>query len=310
MKSNKIKVISSSFISTLHIDVTEEIDPKYLNESISTNIENDTTVKTSSTTYFLYRYIKECLSYEVLVFDTPYLNNFSIEPFIFRSYYDNTAILSTTDLFITEKYFVVYQNKEFLLLKNISNINSDDAKIYLEQKYQFKIDNTIIISTQELENLSVKYIENTNSNNVSKKDTFFKLYKNNTFYYFIYFIFFCMIIFGYLIYDKNSNNIPDGSKATQETTQEKNYKKLLAIYKKHNSTIIENTLELFKYLKLNKIIITSINYKNSKTNISIINKDKSKLLDFTTMYNKTIDIKSLKFDKESSLYTMEIAIEY
>ena len=305
MKTDKIKVIDYSFITTFHITVSEEISSKYINQFIRTTVSNSD-IDTDENSYLYYNFLPYSSSYEILIFNKNFKGKFILEPFMLLSYYPIDKQINSTDLFITENYFVLFKDKEFILLKNITNIEKDDIQSYIEQSYNLTIDNTIALSKDDIKKLKNLYLKN----NYDINYNFLKLQKENSFKYFIYFILLSSTIFGYLLFNKTYTKKQIILPTKKENLEEKNYKNLLNIYKKHDQNLINKTIDLFKYLKLNKITITSLKYSNKKLNLNINHKDKNKLLAFTTIYNKKIDIKSLNFLKETKNYKMEISIEY
>ncbi len=301
MKSDKIKVIDSSFISTLRVDVSEEISSKYLIKFIRTNIENsDLTIDDNS--YFYFTFIDSALCYEILVFTIPKNENFILEPFSLINYYKEDKDVTSVDLFITNNYFTIFKNKEFILLKKISNINPQDVQIYLEQSYKIKIDQTIILPNN--------FTSIQNNLQTTLKYKFFRYKEDNSFRYFLLFSLLCSTLFSYILFDKISNPQQITPVTKQQVLLDTKYDKLTKIYIKHNNKIITNTIDLFNYLKLNKITITTFKYANNKLNIDIVNKEKNKLFDFTTMYNGKIDIQSLNYLPDNQIFKMGLTIEY
>ena len=305
MTTDKIKVIDSCFISTFQIGVSEEISPQYLPEFIRTSIFNSN-IDTDENSWLYYKFLPSTLSYEILIFNHEFKNNFILEPFIFLSYYKNDIEINTTDLFITDKYFVLFKNKEFILLKNITNIEKDDIQRYIEQSYEIKIDNKIVLTKDEINQIKNNHL----IDNPKIKYNFIKLHKKNSFRYFLYFICLCTICFTYIIFTKTDNKNDINIQSNKDSLETKYYNKLLTIDKNHKSNLINKTIDLFKYLKINKITIESLKYYKSKVHLNIVHNDKRKLLDFTTIYNQKVDIKSLNFIEDTQKYKMDISIEY
>ncbi|MEA2050514.1 MAG: hypothetical protein U9O56_07275 [Campylobacterota bacterium] len=298
MKDDKIKVINSNFIQTYNAKVTEEINPKYQLQFIKASLKNSELIIDDNSTIF-YSYLKDSLSYEILCFNTDSNTQTILEPLILKAYYKEKT--KSTDLFILNDSFVLYQNSEFLLFKHLNHIDQNDIKIYLSQKYNINIDNTYSINNDDLEEMKKSYIKN--SFNHDKKR--YKKYKStNSFLYFILFTLLCFMIFLYTIFNHNSKTLKP------KQTVNSNYTHKLNIYKKHNKDLIEDTITLFKHLKINKITIKSLEYSNNRINLEIFHTNKDRLFDFTTTYNKQIKINSLWFMEETKQYKMEISIEY
>ena len=73
--------------------------------------------------------------------------------------------------------------------------------------------------------------------------------------------------------------------------------------------MIGKTIDLFKYLKLNNIMVENLDYKNNKIQAILLHKDKKKLLDFLVIYNDSIDIKSIEYQDKKNNYRMVVVIE-
>ena len=306
MSKNKIEIIDSNFIETINIKVTQKILPKYLLDFCRTTVLNSNLELDSEINYHLFStFIESTLTYEILIIKNTFNQKHIIEPFIFKAFYNDKNIENNVDIFITKNYFVIFKNHNFLLLKNISNISQNDIKIFAEQNYKLSIDNIYTIDSSQLQDIKNTYIKDYFKNDKIYKNIFF-LYQTNSFRYFMLFGFIGFIILGYSIYATVS---PSGN-IKSVSFEQKRYIQLINKYNNHKTNIINDTIDLFGYLKLNKITLLKLNYTTSKLNIKISNSDKNKLLDFTTIYNKNIDIKSLNFIEDQKLYIMRLEIEY
>jgi len=305
MKNDNVNIINSNIIETLSTKVTEEISSKYLNEFIRTTIL-DSDIKTNQNSFFYVTFIEPSLTYEILVFDKISKKDFLLEPFILKSYYHQKEKKDSIDLFILKDRFALYKDQQFLLLRNVKDANSDDIKIYITQTYNINIDNTILIDKNQFESLQDSYLKNSN-----KKYQYRSIVEDKSYKIFLIFFLIVTIISLYLVYEKYSliNNKIDNTKQKPTSKLENNYLKFEKIYTKHNTKAIDKTVELFKYLKLNKITIKKFEYNDNKITASLIQYEKKRLLDFLTIYQENIEIKSILFQEDTNDYMMEVIID-
>jgi uncharacterized membrane protein len=298
-KDDNVGLSSSSTINTLSIKVTERIESKYLTDFILTTIKNSD-IQINQKSFYFFTFLKSSLTYEIIVFVDQEKKDFIFEPFLLLGYYYKKRSENSVDLFLLDNFFVLFKNQQFLTFKTIQNAKPDDVKIYLLQTYNIKIDNTIQIDQKESRQIRANYF-------VHYKDKinydYGTLYKNNSFKLFQLFVLISTIVFGYFIYEKVNNTKQIKSIRKKDTTLDIAYNRLKNQYKQHNIKVIDKTIELFKYLKLNKITVELFDFNNNQINISLIHKDKKRLLDFLTIYD-TVDVKSIEFQKDKSNYKM------
>ena len=304
---DNVEIIDSKAITTLSQKVTQEIDSKYLLEFIKTSILNSN-IPTDKNTQYYYKYIESSLSYEILIFQNNNTNNFILEPFIFLAFYDINETVNSVDVFVSNETFVLFKNRELLVLKNVENVSNEDIKIYVYQTYNIKIDNFIQIDKETIQQLKTKYL----LNNYKKIDIkFHKIIENKSFTFFIIFLTVTTLLSLYILSTKMDNsNIKDSkaNKSPQTVLVQNHFSKLEKIYNKHNLKNIEKTIELFKYLKLQGITLETFEYKSNKIYANIVDKQKKKLLDFITVYTEDIEINSIEFNENDSVFIMSVEI--
>jgi len=287
--------VDSNTIFSLSIPVSEKISNKHLTNFLKINISNNN-ININKNTFYYLKYLESSKTYEITIFNDYNIENFIFEPFFLLNYYNNKNIQNSNDLFITNSYFALFINKEFITYKTIKNESIDDIIIYLSQSYNISIDNTITIKDENFK------LENGNRNYNYKTFN-----KNNSFKIFLIYLFLITLIFGYLIYEK----LEPKEVIVKQNKTNSNIKnqRLEKVYQNHkNRKIVEKTIKLFKYLKINKITIEELNIKNKICYSDLISKDKSRLFDILTIYNKT-KIISINFDKDRDLYIMRVEIK-
>jgi len=300
METQDIEIIDSLSLKTLSIDVTEKIKDKYLHEFIRTNIFNSDILVSPNSKYYC-RYLSQSLRYEIIVFDTN-KSAAIIEPLAISNYYENNSS-ETTDLFVCSNYFCIYCKGELLLYKNISQVTTQDVQNYIQSSYKITLDNIIHLSQDELGKLKEK-----NTVKLLNDFEFTSIYEDNSYKFFQIFVLVCTIIFCYLFYTNSAGTNVISKQSSEVVALEKRYNNLLNSYQKNAQKPVDNTLELFKYLKLQKITIEYVNYKNNVIHTILTHKNKKTLLDFVSIQNENINIKSIKYHESKKVYKMEITI--
>lgn len=275
-----MNICSSKDIQTFSFPVDEEISNKYVLEFIRTSI-SESTQEISKEHYFYYTYLSKSLSYEVIVLELNKKDNIP-EPFIFEAFY-KAGDKKGVDIFVTSNYFTLFINGEFKLLKNIEAVLEDEIEIYINQRYALDIDNIILIDEKRLEEIKTIYL---NSNKrVDKK--LFPLAKNDSFKYFGLFslaALLCLVILLFLKYEDSNKSI--------KTIQPQKIKEINSVYK--DPKIVKNMEELFKYLKIYKIKLLDLKYKDKKIFALLTHSDKEKLFDFLSAYDKKLGIEIMQ----------------
>ena len=304
-KIDSIEILDFDKIDILSIEVTNKIDERYINSFIKTAIDthNITTTKNS---YYFYNFLELDLRYEILVFQKDLNKDIVLIPFIFYGAYYGCDISNTTDIFIYSNHFVVYKNREFLFAKKIDDISKEDIVLYVSQTYNLTIDNISIIKPSQFEHIKANYFKNPDLKEVK----FYPLDEDKSFLWFIYFVILIGIIFLYFGYGYIDSRLSIEKVEKPNKRIVLQLEKLHKIKTKHNFKAIDKTIELFKYLKIEGIKLEQIKYIDKKVDLVLSHLNKKKLLDFVTIYDKRIDIRSIKFDKNENIYKMDIRVFY
>ncbi|MEA3512841.1 MAG: hypothetical protein U9R37_04515 [Campylobacterota bacterium] len=296
---NSVDILSNDLITTLSIKVTEEINKKDVLKFIKTTIINKHLTVENSLSFY-YTYIKEILSYEIIVVDTNQID-FTIEPFLFLE--DERNELEKSIVFMTKEYFVYYKNRELIFLKKIKNEKPLNIKAFVEHTFKITLNNIYEVDDNELNKL-----RELNNQKKSNPKVFKKLQENNGFRTFIYIFILTTTLFLYLLFNdiKKDNNTNICMKNSYKL--EKQYHNLTKASYKNDLKPTKYIKELFKYLKIDKIKVEKIQYANKKIKINISHKSKEVLMNFLTKYNKKIKINYISSDLPNSRYNMEFSV--
>jgi hypothetical protein len=299
-------IISFTNLNLISIEVTNKISSKYLNEFIKTSLKTHNISLEPHSKIFI-KFIQEANIYEIYIINT-LINNPFIMQQIFKSYYkkDNTISI---DIFITKDFFVVYKNKEFYLSKKNKQYTKNDIINYLKFTYKLQIDNIYMIDDEELKRLKQAFLNNSyNLEYIS--------FNNHGYIYFLLYFLTSVVFSAYIFYyqplkyskiqSQQPNIISNDIKQLQNLKQQ--YKKLSTKVIK-NKQLSKKIIELFNYLKLNKIHITKIEYKQ-QLYITIVAKQKKFLYDFLAIYDKKIKIINLIKLEDNKNFSMDIQIEF
>ena len=301
------RLILTSNIQIVTINVTEKINTKFLNEFIATTLKTNQ-ILCDDNTYIWYKFIEQINLYEIYVVYS-LSNNFVIEPQILSKFYDKNIHQKGVDLFILENFFALYNKGELYCFKGIEKSNIEDIKNYCVQTYQLPLDNIYKIDDSWFKQLQVAY-EKDLSNQANT--IFTKLKGGNAFLFFSIFAFVSICIFTFFTYNSFSN-ISNSSNERFLNIQKK-YNKLKlqsqnSLAKINYTKITPKLIELFKYIKLENLTIAKIAYAKNQLQLVLLHKDKNKLLNFLTIYDHKTIIQKIEFLKEQNLYTMVINIE-
>ncbi len=301
MSSIDFNFIDTSKIQIVTIKVTEQINPHFLQEFLKTNLESNN-ILINNTTFIWHSFIEETNLYEVYVINDVH-HTIDIYPNIVNQFYNNTNDKNTIDLFIVDNFFAVYKNSKLYFFKYIKNSSIKDIQNYIEQTYKLTLDNIVDYNSNKFNQLLSAY---KNSKNNTKKVQFIKLKKDNLFSYFFIFFLISIVIFISISFTTYSNSI--NSINTKLLKLQIQYKKL-----QHNKIsyikITPKLIELFKYIKIENLISKSIVYEKYKIKLDLFHQDKTKLLNFLTIYNGNISIKNIEFVNDIQLYKMVVYIE-
>lgn len=303
-KRDNIGFVNSNTIYSLSIPVTEKISSRNLTQFIKTNISNKN-IDIDHNTFYYFQYLDSSKSYEIVVFNDCNIENFIFEPFLILGYYYENNIKNRNDIFITQNYFALFINQEFIIYRNIKNETIEDISIYVSQTYNISIDNFINISEKEITIFRKNYFLYLHNNIDFNYQTFNKI---DSFKIFQIYLLVATLIFGYILYKKVSPNQKVIIVKPKQNISNKTIKLLKKRYMKHkNNKIIKNSVTLFKYLKINHIKIETINIKKDIAYTTLISEDKRRLYNILTIYNNT-KVKSINFNKKKSIYSMVVEI--
>ncbi|MCK5294509.1 MAG: hypothetical protein KAJ49_07655 [Arcobacteraceae bacterium] len=300
MISNDNLILSNN-IKNLSVIVTDEISPKYLKEFIQTSIEIENLTLNLQSKVFV-SFISEINSYEIYLFDSLVKSPLNIYQ-IFSIYYSNNQNLSI-DLFITKDFFVVYKNGLFYFAKENEEYSNNDILNYISFTYKLKIDNIYNIDDKKIKELE----ENLLVNNLSSLE-YMTFEKSNSYSYFLIYIFLLIFCSSYLFYIKSDKKIDNNmvSNIKQLQIYKSKYKNLLE-QNMDNRRVIKDLIEFFNYLKVYKIYLIKMEYKNNIKAIIVAN-SKEQLYDFLAVYDKKSKVINIKKDEKMGNYIMEIQVE-
>lgn len=282
--------------STFSITVTEEIKP----DKVLTFIRTQITLKNILTTpksYFYFKFLPQILKYEVVVFqnreDACSCNAFTFSKLVLDK--------NNITLFITPAFFVLYQKKELLLIKKISDTTLEDIKSYIEQTYKLIPDKIIFQDATQKE----KSLKNSCEKNIEKK--LYKVIPDNSFKYFMIYSLLGVLFFLFSLYYNSDLHIVStkDSKINNSNLLSKEF----ILYKKHirqNSS--QTLLEFLEFIKKQKTELKTIEYLNNSFTIKVISDEKKKLLDILEYSKKRLNLKSIKQDITLKHYCMEVVL--
>jgi len=291
--------VQISDIKVITKTTTEEIHKRYINDFLITLLEeNDILI--SSNTFVRYNFLKNINLYEVYVVqhDTP---DFTIAPDILSAFYDKNKI-NTTDLFVLEDFFAVFQDKQLLCFRKRNNDDIEDIKIYVTQAYKTNINTTYSITNISFEQLKETF---QNKNKTKQLNNFKKLYSTNYFAIFGLYSFVGITIFMVFLYVSFIKSLDDTK--YQELLKQNQPTYTNQVQRKK---IIPKIIDIFKYIKLENLSIEQINYTNNKAKLIVLHKDKEKLLNFLALYGGETTIERIVFLEQRNLYSMEIKVEF
>lgn len=302
MKTEDLEIIKSSQLETLSISVTEEIQPKYLEDFLKTNIHNSSILLSLNTQYY-YQYIKQTLTYELIVFDTHH-QNFIVEPFILlenrKKEQENKNIL-----YLLENYFVLVKNNQLLLFKFIEDIEKDAVIRYLKSGYNINVDEVILVESSELERRKKELFPT--KKRIASEKRFNSLYPKKSYFYFLLFVATTTIIFFTALVVENFTHTYIKKKPSELLLLEKRYHVLSEEYKKNNKKPLFELFKILKKANTHHVLIENIEYANNLIKLSLLDQDKKVLFDFVAS-QKDATINKIEYDEKSQIFTMEVCI--
>jgi len=285
-----MKILDTHKISSLSIKVSENIHKKNLLKFLRTSILNSSLCYTKNS-FFYYTYIPSSSTYEIILYEKLSKKTL-LEPFLLNHF-------ATADceniIYVTDTYFVVFMDDELKLLKFISNTTQEDISIYMEQIYGFKDFRFVCLACNDLQVLKEKAC--TFQNTIVDVP----LYENKTFQGFLGFCgisFFLVIGFFILhIYTLNQTYIQSSSISANQNII-------------HLNKPLQKITKLFSYIQSSALYIEKITFKNNKISTVLYDTKKENLLKIVKKYKHKLKIKSMKYNDEKKLYSMDVIIAY
>ncbi len=157
MKSTKL--LDIEHIVSIEKSVSEEISKSNLFNFFKTNIIQDDIVFDKDTVIF-YTFIKRINRYNIFIIQNQTNQNISITPHIFSvKYITNKS--EGVDLYITDKFFVLYCNGQLQCFKAIEGdkISSDDIENYISSHVDIQVDNIYTIDNNQFEAIKKEYVK-------------------------------------------------------------------------------------------------------------------------------------------------------
>lgn len=296
-KKTKKAFSQEAHLTNVSVSTTEEIHKKYIKEFLRTNIQNSNLQITSNSRLF-YSFFYESKIYEIY-FIKDYTKKSIIPASVFYEIHDEKYI----ELFVTERYFVVFKHGELALFKDINDVTSNNEILnFIKQRYQIDIHKIHTIDSAKLKDIQQKYILNKDK----KEPQLLSLKKDKSITYLFSFIIFVLLIpiihFNFF-YDENKNS--------------KNLQKKISILEKKYSNMINNK----NSKKTNQIITTLSNIKSfnglilktfilnkNKLHIFLESTKRINLINFTEQYNTSIKIDKINFNPHDKKYILEAEI--
>lgn len=294
-------MISNDLISFEHIThisqkTTEQINEKNLKDFLVTSLELQNITKELYTSIY-HVYFSNTNRYEIYAYKIK--KDKSILEFqVFETFYKQNEIQSTNcDIFITEKYFCIYQNGKFLFAKENKAYLEDEIKNYVEFTYHIKAQNIYFIDQKELEKLIL------NSNNLKELKTY-SIKKQNRFFkiYILVLMLSCILTFYTIDSFIKENKIKNKQLFSKLQKKHKKSKR------KFNTNIALDIKVLFEELKKHKILLLDLKY-DKKLFLQISLKKKNSLFKFIDTNDKKIIINSLEQKIDDKTYLVSLTIE-
>ncbi len=293
-------IIPASKIQFIAVCVTEKIKPRFLQDFLITNIKLNN-ILIDNNTYVWHSFIEETNLYKIYIANEM-TKNIDISPNILSEFYENIDEKITIDLFVLKDFFAVYKYGKLYCFKNIKESTKTDIQNYITQTCKISLDNIYEIDDIRFKELQSSYEIKTKNKD---KPNFVKLKKDNLFLYFSAFSFICMVFFiGVLnlFYNKAIQNNDEKIILLKKEFDKLKNKKI------NHKKISYDLIELFKYIKLEKLYTNKIVYKKHQVQLSLFHKDKSKLLNFSIIYDDKILIENIEFLEKQNLYEMVVKI--
>ena len=282
-----INYISTEQIFSLELDVSEEIDNNSLKNFVTTSL-NLNNKEYSNNDLIYATYLQELKQYQIILID----NNFTNAEFqVFELFYDD--ISEGVDLYLTDKFFCLYKNGVFYYYQAIEfSLTIEEFLDFINKKFNTKVNNYKKIKADELEELKDKYSQRnkkSNLRNINKR-------KNNSFIFYLIYLFILVYICIYYIEQNSSQKIENPTTNTQSLNYEE-------FKKEHTFVSLENDFNgILENLNKYSLQIISFEYKKPKIKIILNSQIKDNLYLFLKEYKKSLISSSIYFDEKKELY--------
>lgn len=245
-KTSHKALIPFSKITHISKQVTEEITQKNFKNFLQTTLTQENFELTQES-YIFHYFIKEANQYEIYLLKS--YNKIPILEFqLFEEYTFTNFTKEKYFLFITNNFFVVYQNKKPLFAFENKHYTKDDITKFIQFTHKIVIDEVITIEEHSFETLK--------SNFKNIQPLIFERYKNDHGYF--YFIGYLFLIIGFASYLFIGNQQPSTIQNIENNKPSPYIKKNIT---NHLATFLSrgyaNQIE-FKQLRFNKKLYVSL----------------------------------------------------
>lgn len=278
MTSSDIIIISPLLCKNITIQTTQKIKSSNLYNFLTTSIQSNDTILELDDKIFYY-YIVESNIYEIYIINTKY-EYINLQASIFKYFYKNNT--NTTDLFITNDYFVVYKNSKLYFFKENIDYEIEDIKSFIKYKYKIDIDNTYLINKEQIKLYEEEFLKN------NKQTIEFIKPKQSKFIWF-YIFYLIVLILLFIIYNSKTKN-----KKVLQTNK--------VVYQINNNILFD----IIKLCNIYKLQLEKLEYKN-RYSIKLKSNNKKNLNKFLSYYKDKINIKNIYKKDRSYILEFDIA---
>ena len=276
MTSSDIIIISPLLCKNITIQTTQKIKSSNLYNFLTTSIQSNDTILELDDKMFYY-YIVESNIYEIYIINTKY-EYINLQASIFKYFYKNDT--NTTDLFITNDYFVVYKNSKLYFFKENIDYEIEDIKSFIKYKYKIDIDNTYLINKEQIKLYEEEFLKN------NKQTIEFIKPKQSKFIWF-YIFYLIVLILLFIIYNSKTKKVPQTNKV---------------VYQINNNILFD----IIKLCNIYKLQLEKLEYKN-RYSIKLKSNNKKNLNKFLSYYKDKINIKNIYKKDRSYILEFDIA---
>lgn len=217
----------------------------------------------------------------------------TIEFEYFQDYLDDNS----NSLIICEDYFFLFEKRKFYYYqKTNQDIKKDEIKEFVNKRFNFKIDKSILVNKEDLEKLK----EKTENKNITSSLKYLKKSINlNIFYFYFLLVLFSPLLFGFYLKYKNDLDYNHKISSLENIIQKK-------VMIKKEDFLYTKVAKLFENLADKKISLVKIDYRNSKVNLLIKSKRKDNLYSFFKLCKKLL-VNSIVYKKKENSYESNIS---